>query len=266
MASNVHHESHMVKASAASGLVLVALLSATFVVVACSSSDNSEFPGDPPKPDAEPDAPGSFLPDGGGPDADAGAKSCTPTLPTPFTPAWTAPTQNSAACTAPELKMYWDSCLADAAKTEADGTCAKFKTDHPTCGACTEPDDKSGPIQWQAGRKFYTLNVAGCIELQQAGTDAGASGCGEAYNAAVQCSRESCISCITEANSFPLFSECQKKVGMQGICKSYETAQSTACQGYKNAGSPALACFPTTSSEAQEAFFTRVVAVTCGTP
>ena len=107
----------------------------------------------------------------------------------------------------------------------------------------------------------------GLHRVQQEGTDAGASGCGEAYNAAVQCSRESCISCITEANSFPLFSECQKKVGMQGICKSYETAQSAACQGYKNAGSPALECFPKTSTEAQEeSFYTRVVGVTCSGP
>jgi hypothetical protein len=266
VASNVQRERNMVKASAASGLVLAALLSATLVVVACSSSDNSEFPGDPPKPDAQADAPGNLLPDGGGSDGEAGATTCTAKLPDPFTPVWKAPTQAPAACTAQELKLYWDSCLANVSKTEADGTCAKFKTDHATCGACTEPDDKSGPIQWQAGRKFYTLNVAGCIALEQAGTDAGASGCGEAYNAAVQCSRESCISCITVANSFPLFSECQKSVGMLGICKSYETAQGVACQGYKNAGSPALECFPKTSSEPQETFFTRVVAVTCGTP
>ena len=166
-----------------------------------------------------------------------------------------------------ELSLYWTACLKDPATTEADGTCAKFKTDHATCGACAEPDDKSGPIQWQLARKFYTLNIAGCIAVEQTGTDAGASGCGEAYNAAVQCSRESCVSCITEANSFPKFSECQKSVGMQGICKSYETAQSLACQGYKNAGSPALECFPKAGESSQdESFYTRVVGVTCSSP
>lgn len=267
MASNVHDDRNMVKASVASGFVLVALLSATFVVVACSSSDNSEFPGDPSKADASPDSPGSFLPDTGGPDADAGAKSCSPKLPDPFSPSWKAPTKTAAACTAQQLSDYWTACLKDPAKTEADGTCAKFKSDTATsaCGACAEPDDKSGPIQWQLGRKFYTVNVAGCIALQQEGTDAGASGCGEAYNAAVQCTRDSCVTCITEANSFPLFSECQKSATMQGICKSYETTQSAACQGYKNAGSPALQCFPTSSAEAQqESFYTRVVGITCG--
>ena len=165
MASNVHHERNMVKASAASGLVLAALLSATFVVVACSSSDNSEFPGDPPKPDAEPDAPGSFLPDSGRADGEGGVTSCTPKLPDPFTPNWKAPTKSTTACTTPELALYYAACVKDPATTEADGTCAKFKTDHATCGACAEPDNGSGPIQWVAGRKLLLLNIAGCINL-----------------------------------------------------------------------------------------------------
>jgi hypothetical protein len=123
---------------------------------------------------------------------------------------------------------------------------------------------------WLLGRKLLRVNIAGCIAVEQAGTDAGASGCGEAYSAAVQCTRESCYSCITEANSNALFGECQKSVTMQGICKSYETAQSTACQGYKNAGSPALVCFPSSAEQtelatgASETYYSRVVAATCG--
>ena len=42
---------------------------------------------------------------------------------------------------------------------------------------------------------------------------------------------------------------------MLGICKSYETAQSTACQGYKNAGSPALECFPKARESVQDESF-----------
>jgi hypothetical protein len=267
----------MVKASAASGLGFVlaaALLSATFVttiaLVACSSSDSSEFPGDPPKPDAEADGPGSFLPDTGTADGEAGTVTCAPKLPDPFTPAWKAPTKSSA-CTTEELGLYFAACVQNPGKTEADGTCAKFKTDHASCGACAEPADNSGPIQWLLGRKLLRLNIAGCIAVEQEGTDAGASGCGEAYNAAVQCTRESCYSCITDANSNSLFNECQKKVTMQGICKSYETAQGTACQGYKNAGSPALACFPSSAEQTElamtgvsESFYSRVVGATCG--
>lgn len=257
----------MVKSFAASTLAAAAVFGMVLVSVgACSdSSDGSKFGEDTPKPDAESDAVGPLLGETGAPDAkgEGGTGTCTAKIPDNFKPTWKAPTKAAGACTAAELKMYWDSCLADAGKTESDGTCAKFKTDHASCGACAEPDDKSGPIQWQLSREFYTLNIAGCIAVTQTGTDAGASGCGEAYNAAVQCSRESCITCITEAQDFNLFNQCQKGVGMKGICKSYETAQGAACTGYKDAGSPALTCFPA-DSESQESFFTRVVSVTCG--
>jgi len=256
----------MVKAFATSALVLSALFGGTLVfAAACSSSSDSTFATDPPKPDAEPDAPGSLLPETGTGDGagEAAATSCTAKIPDMFTPTWKAPTRNATACTSAELTMYYAACLANPATTEADGTCTKFKTDHASCGACAEPDDSSGPIQWQLSRKFYTLNVAGCIAVEQDGTDASTSGCGEAYNAAVECTRQSCETCITEANSFTLFSDCQKGVSGMGICKSYETAEGAACTGYKNAGSPALQCFPI-GSEAQDAFFPRVVGLICG--
>ena len=188
---------------------------------------------------------------------------CALKIPDTFTPTWKAPTRAVAACSTPLLKTYWDSCLADPATTEKNGVCAKFKTDNPACGACAEPVDLSGPIQWQPMRAAYTLNIAGCIYVEQAGTDAGASGCGEAYNAAVQCTRAACVTCLTTPSAF---SECEKKASMTGLCASKETAQSAACQGYKSAGSPALACFPMSSAEQQmpETWITRVVAATCG--
>ena len=58
---------------------------------------------------------------------------------------------------------------------------------------------------------------------------------------------------------------------MTGLCASKETAVASACKGYKNAGSPALACFPMgtepdelASTGHSETFYTRMVAVTCG--
>jgi hypothetical protein len=251
------------KSFAPSSLAVASLFSGALIVVACSSSAESQFPGEPPKPDAEPDAVGTLVPEGGNPDAaEAGPASCPPVIPPAFAPVWKAPTK-SAACTTEELKGYWDACLADPGKTEGDGTCAKFKADHATCGTCAEPDDKSGPIQWQLNRKFYTLNVAGCIAVAQAALPEPEK-CGEAYNAAVQCGRESCSYCFEAGGTFNQFTECQKAVGAQGICKSYETTQSAACQGYKNAGSPALDCFNNGSGEATEAHFTRVVGLICG--
>lgn len=136
---------------------------------------------------------------------------------------------------------------------------------HPLCGACAEPDDTLGPIQGQLGRTFYTLNVAGCIAVAQAALPEPEK-CGETYNAAVQCIRESRSYGFEAGGTLNPFTECQKSVGTQGICKSYETAQVAACQGYKAAGSPALACFNSGSGEAIDAHVTRVVSLVCGPP
>lgn len=87
VASNVQRESIMVKSFASTfGLagLLGSVLIATSVVVACGSSSDSTFTGDPPKPDAEPDAPGSLVGEGGlGPPdaAEAGPTSCPPAIP-----------------------------------------------------------------------------------------------------------------------------------------------------------------------------------------
>jgi hypothetical protein len=271
MASNVQHGALMRNAFSTFGFGLAALFSATVVVVACSSDpDPSEFPGDPAKNDAGEDSPGSFS-EGGTTDAkEGGPTSCTPSTPNPFTPTWKVPVKAAAACSTQDLKEYYTACLFNASVTEPDGTCAAYKTAHPACVACTEPDDHGGPIQWHAGRKFYTLNVAGCIALNQEGTDAGAAGCGEAYNAAVDCARQSCLTCVTEANSFLLFSNCQTDV-KQTTCQTYETGRSTACGTGGAAYAGALDCFPkgAETTELQgtgisETFYTRVMAFTCG--
>jgi hypothetical protein len=252
----------MVKSFAASALAFTVLFGGALAAVACSSSSESTFAAEPPKPDVDERPSMTIIPDGGGAaDAnEAGPSSCPPAIPPAFAPTWTAPVK-TAACTTEELKGYYDACLADPGKTEGDGTCAKFKTDHADCGACAEPADKTGPVQWQLGRKFYTLNVAGCIAVAQAAPEP--DKCGAAYNAAVQCTRESCESCFDIGGTFDQFRTCQKSVQGTGICLSYETAQGAACTGYKASGSPALVCF-NNGTEAQEVHFTRVVATVCG--
>ena len=135
------------------------------------------------------------------------------------------------------------------------------------CAACIEATDQSGPIQWHDvgadARLYFTVNVAGCLAIEQGTT--GASDCGGSYNAAVQCSRSSCEKCLATGGTFTQFSNCQKDVQSQGVCKSYENAQSEACQGYKDAGSAALDCFPG-QNEQQDAFFERVEGIFCGQP
>ncbi|HSO39759.1 MAG TPA: hypothetical protein VLT33_44840 [Labilithrix sp.] len=255
----------MVKALAASAFAFTVVCMGGLAAVACSSTGDSTFAEEPPKPLIEPGPISNLVPDdaGGGGDGgggEAGPASCPPAIPAAFAPTWTAPTKKSA-CTTEELKGYYDACLANAGQTEGDGTCKKFKAAHADCGTCAEPDDGSGPIQWHVSRKFYTINVAGCIAVTQDAPEAGK--CGDAYNAAVQCSRESCESCFAIGGTFTQFRDCQKSVQGTGICKSYETTQAAACTGYKNAGSPALACF-NSGTEAQEIHFTRVISLLCG--
>lgn len=257
----------MVKAFARPAFAVSALLGATLIVVACSSKEDSEFPGDPPKPDAQVDAPGPLLPAEGGPNeagAEAGPSSCPPKVPDGFTPTWKASTRTESACSTEDVAAYFKACLANPATTEADGTCAAFKAAKAACAQCAEPDDKSGPVQWHANRKFFTSNIAGCIAVTQ--DKPAAEDCGGTYNAAVTCTRAACEFCFDIGGSFEQFGACQRSAGMQGLCKSYETAQGTACVGYNAAGSPSLKCLKTSSAESNEAYFTRVVGVICGPP
>jgi hypothetical protein len=241
---------------------LSALVSGTLIVVACSSSTDSTFAG-PPAPDAEPDAPGTLVPqDSSLPEAgEAGPTSCAPNIPATFAPVWKPPTK-SAACTTADITAYYTACLANPGTTEMDGSCAKFKAANATCAACAEPADNSGPVQWQLNRKFFTSNIAGCIAIAQMAPEKGK--CGESYNAAVECSRQSCDYCFAAGGTFQQFSDCQKLAGMQGLCKSLEAVQSMACAGYTAMGSPALQCLKSSSAEGNDVYFERVIGLICG--
>jgi hypothetical protein len=259
--------------SFASTLGLAALLGsallATSVVVACSSSTDSTFQGDPPKPDAEAPPPGPLVGEGGlGPPdaAEAGPTSCPPAIPAGFTPTWKAPTVVASACSTADLTAYYHACLENPGVTEKDGTCSKWKTDAATkaCADCAEPADNTGPIQWQSNRKFYTSNIAGCIATTQMMT--GSDSCGAAYNAAVQCSRAACTYCFDEGGTFDQFSTCQKDASKLGQCASLGMDETAKCAGYTAMGSPAVKCLKTTSNEANDSYYPRLVGVICGPP
>ncbi len=243
---------------------LCALLIASAAgVIACEQPVESTFDPEPPKRDAapEPEVPNlqPELQQGDGGGGEGGAVKCSPSIPANFVPTWMAPTK-STACSADDLKAYYDACLVNPGTTEADGTCTKWKADHADCGACAEPDTGAGPVQWHSNRKYYTLNVAGCIAIQQDKMEP--ESCGERYNAAVECTRQSCEACFASGGTFDQFRDCQKSVQGQGICKSFDNAQATACQGYKNPGEPTIACF-NSGAESQEAHFLRVIGLVC---
>lgn len=262
----------MVK-SFASTFGLAALLGsalfATSVVVACSNNTDSTFPGDPPKPDAEPDAPGSLVGEGGlGPPdaAEAGPTSCPAMLPAGFTPMWKAPTAAASACSTADLTAYYHACLENPGVTENDGTCTKFKTDPATkaCADCAEPPDNTGPVQWTSHRKAYLSNVGGCIAVAQGMT--GPDSCGAAYSAAIQCKRAACTYCFDEGGTFNQFGACQTDAAMLGECVSLGKDEAAKCAGYTAMGSPAVKCIKTTSNEADLTYYPRLVGVICGPP
>jgi hypothetical protein len=159
------------------------------------------------------------------------------------------------------VTAYFAACLADPGKTNADGTCANFAREHAACVACTEPSTQAGPVRWAAKRSYYTLNLAGCISIQQAPEP---GKCAEAFNAAVQCQSEACTSCFPVGGTNEQFlqrRECQK-LAQKAECQKYEAAQGVACNGYKDAGSSALTCF-NAGTEVNEVLFTRVIRVFC---
>jgi hypothetical protein len=244
-------------------LVILTTAACSVLVVACGGSDDSTFtdPAQPPPGEAAPISP--IVPAETAPPSPTpvGAPKCEAAIPATFKATWLAPARQKV-CSPADLKGYYDACLADPSKKEQ---CSAWTKDHGTCTSCIEPADKSGPVQWHDSsttkRLFYTLNVAGCIAVQQ--DKVAESDCGATYNAAVQCGRSSCSECLETGGSFPQFRTCQQAVQQEGLCKSYEAAMQAACQGITTAGQPSAQCFPG-SAEAQVDHFVRVEGVFCG--
>jgi hypothetical protein len=244
--------------------VVFASAVAAGLVLACSSSDDSTFENKNPENDADTTETGTFKPTDGG-DGSA-AKDCNPAIPAGFTATWTPPVNpNPHACAAADIDgagSYYEACLADPSKTTQ---CDAWVTAHKTCADCLEPANGSGPIQWHdtggIKRRYVTFNVAGCLALKE--NAFGPTDCGAAYNAAVQCQRESCDKCFATGGTQDEFIACEKSVASQGVCKSLGTQQSQTCAGIKDAGASTLDCFQA-GGESAEVFFTRLMTTFCG--
>jgi hypothetical protein len=256
-------------------LSAVTLATLVVTVAACSGDDDdSTFKESPP--DAASDSPGSFNLDGGGfrdgplGEASPGA-SCEPLIPDGYKPVWNAPVAKGAPppCSAGQVDDYFAACVASLGTDGAEKACADWKAasaENLTCATCAEPTNNSGPIQWHQDRYYYTLNIAGCIALKQSDLDA--DGCGAAYSAAVQCSRDACGGCFkTEGATFDDFRNCQNIAASTGQCASLETQQSATCNASADGG---VKSDPTTSgcfrqtSEGADVFFKRVIGTFCG--
>jgi hypothetical protein len=245
--------------------VSVALLAAPFVAFACSTSSGpSTFSGDTdaggPLTDADNDT-ATFQFDTGPGDAPRDAVStCSPQSVPGFNPTWQAPGVTKAACTGTQLTGYSDACLAQPLDPNK---CTAFKTANAACTACVETDDtaaKLGPIVWHRTRTYFTVNIAGCIAIEQ--NDTTQFSCGAAYQAAVSCKEKACDSCFSiDVPSFDAFTACEKNAGT--VCQSFDNSEQTTCTGLHDAGAPTNTCFPGTG-EGTVQLFARIAPLFCG--
>jgi hypothetical protein len=221
---------------------LVILFSGAAVVAACGNADSSTFATQ--NTDAGPDnsiPPGSLGSSDSGIDVAADA-SCSPVDPTAYTATWSPPKVVAGACTDQEIADAYDACFAppvDATK------CSTYKTAHASCAACVSSDQADathGPLIWQKGGLYFTLNVAGCLAIEL--KDVAAGSCGAAFDAAIDCKRTACDSCVSGANlNFGSLSSCETSAGKSGVCKTLGQTEGTKCGDLQTPDAATNTCF-----------------------
>jgi hypothetical protein len=258
-------------------VTLITCASVGLLVVACDDEkEPSEFGGE--GVDASTDGPPVFGGSSSGGTSSSGGASgeggtpgakCEPTIASNYAASWTPPTAPASPgpCTTTTVGSYYDECLATLGKGDHKTRCDAWNAANTACGQCIEPTNQSGPIQWHRSRFYYTLNVAGCIAIQQnafANTD-----CGYAFGASVNCNRDACSGCFeTGSSTFDDFTNCQNAAKMVGLCQTLNTQAGTECLGDLQTADPTKGCFRAvgTPSEEPKVHFTRVMGYFCAKP
>jgi hypothetical protein len=237
--------------------VTLSTVALVLVAVACDDESTSKF--EEPGSDANFDTGPGFVDDAGN-NEEAGPVECKPSLPS-FTANWKAPTKASA-CSAQQLGEYYDACLTTQSP-DAGSACKTWTDANAACRDCIEPTDNSGPIQWHRNRKYYTLNVGGCLAIERSEPTAGQ--CPEAYGTMLQCRRDACSGCFDDPNAvFADFQTCQQEAN-KGVCATYAATFGNVCpDNYNQQDGGAPDCFPTSSNEASKDHFVRVEGIFCG--
>jgi hypothetical protein len=253
---------------------VITLASVGLVIVACSDEkEPSEFGGG--GVDASTDAPPVFGGSSSG-GSSSGASSgeggtggkCEPIIADDYTPSWTAPAAPAAPgpCTDATVGTYYDECLATLGKADHKARCDAWNAANTACGQCIEPTNNTGPIQWYRDRFYYTLNVAGCIAIQQ-GNKFADDECGYAFGASVNGNRDACAGCFNGTATFPDFQNCQNAAKMVGICKTLNASAGTECPGDLQTATETKGCFKSVSpAEEVKTHFTRVMGYFCAKP
>lgn len=239
-----------------------------FVFAACSDSESSTFDE---KDSGFDETIGHFDPDTGGSPSDDGGglpppPACEVTIAQQYEPTWNAPAAKQDVCAEGDAAGYFDACIATLGASDGPAKCKAWTDAHAACAACIEPENNSGPVQWYKSRNLARPNIAGCIALEYG------EECGKAFSDSVMCRRDACLGCIPEPGlACPTcesrFETCLSQAGSNGVCSSYRNVQESTCQGYRDAGSPALECLPKTLQTGQETpkeHLTRLVGFFCG--
>lgn len=247
----------------------ILFLSIPALAAACSGSDDSTFNNNGGS-DASFDAPGTFQFDSSpGPDGSSDGTApvqCKPTIADSYTAHWDAPTKPTkpGPCSTTDITGYYTECLATLGKPDGKTQCNTWMGANAACGKCIEPTNNSGPIQWYQDRFYFTINVGGCVAVEQdkyATTD-----CGGAYSEAVNCARDACDGCFKTPNAtFQDFISCEKAAQNQGLCASLQKQQASVCPADLSSTDPTKECFrQMANTEDLQTFYTRVIGIFCG--
>ena len=246
------------------GVVGCSIAASLVSLVGCSgSNDGSVFDGGSDM-DAAPapvfDA-GTFAPDD--PTEDAGPTSCAPISTGTFTPTWKQPAPFAqGACSDVQMDGFYTACLNPPVNPS---TCDNFVQANAACAKCLQSDDtdtNQGPVLWHSSHAYYTMNLPGCIA--NAEQNLAPTGCGAAYQAALECKQSECSACFTPTSgSFTNFVACEQAAG-KGDCATYNTQLHNACGDALHAAAASAAeCIPATSATALDVYH-RIAPLFCG--
>ena len=246
------------------GKILVVVASSAPIVavtsMGCSDNGQSVFADLDAQVEGSPGDTGFFAADSGDGARDAPA-TCAPALPAGFAPAWKGPGVDTTKCLKTQLQGYADACLG---QPYDPGKCDAFKQANAACAACLETDDTAtayGPIIWHSQRLFFTVNIAGCISIEQA--DPTGATCAAAYQADVVCKETACTSCFFIASpSFDTFAACEKTAG-SSVCQTYAPPEATKCASAHAADAASTTCFPNASQGTVDLFL-QIAPLFCG--
>ena len=190
------------------------------------------------------------------------AGPCPPASVSSFTPTWKPPSASkSGACNKTQIPSFFDACLGP---SSTQSGCNAFVQSNASCTSCLQSDDTDpayGPVVWHASRTYYTTNIAGCIADEQA--DAGAAGCGAAYQAVVQCKETACSACLTTQNpDFSRYAACEGQASTE--CGSFNDALQMACgSALTDPTNVVAACIPPAGDTSEDAYL-RLAPIFCG--